>query len=198
MDCSNVFSRLEKAKKKTPEIPMKITINQKTFERIIDYNQIKKRIRLIGIQLNVSYENQHPVFVGVLNGCFMFMADLMKEIQIASEISFIKLSSYDGTSRREINQLIGLETNLESRHVVVVEDIIDTGNSLKHTLDLLNAQKPASIAVCTLLLKPTVVQHDFDNIAYVGFEIPNEFVVGYGLDYRGLGRNLPDIYQEIS
>ncbi|WP_257666504.1 hypoxanthine phosphoribosyltransferase [Parapedobacter tibetensis] len=177
---------------------MKIKINQKDFEPIIDYNQIKKRIRLIGIQLNVAYENQHPVFVGVLNGCFMFMADLMKQIHIACEISFVKLSSYDGTERREqVNELIGLDANLEGREVVIIEDIVDSGNSLKHTLDLVNAQKPASVAVCTLLLKPYALKHTFDNIAYVGFEIANDFVVGYGLDYHGMGRTLPDIYREI-
>lgn len=177
---------------------MKISINQKTFERIIDYNQIKKRIRLIGIQLNVTYEHQHPVFIGVLNGCFMFMADLMKQIHIANEISFVKLASYDGVSRRgTVDELIGLDTDLAGREVVIVEDIVDTGNSLKHTLDLVNAQQPASVAVCTLLLKPDAVQHTFTNIAYVGFEIANDFVIGYGLDYQGMGRTFPDIYREV-
>ena len=178
---------------------MKITINQRTFERAIDYNQIKKRIRLIGIQLNVAYENQTPVFLGVLNGSFMFMADLMKQIHIACEISFVKLASYDGVNRREVvDELIGLDVDLKGREVVIVEDIVDTGNSLKHTLDMVNAQQPASVAVCTLLLKPTAMQHSFENIAYVGFEIPDDFVVGYGLDYHGLGRTLPDIYKEIT
>jgi len=177
---------------------MKITINHKEFERIIDYNQIKKRVRLIGIQLNVTYENQHPVFIGVLNGCFMIMADLMKQIHIASELSFVKLASYEGTSRRDhVDELIGLDCNLEGREVIIVEDIVDTGNSLKHTLDLVNAQKPASVAVCTLLLKPKALKHNFDNIAYVGFEIDNDFVIGYGLDYEGMGRTLPDIYREV-
>lgn len=177
---------------------MKITINQRVFERVIDYNQIKKRIRLIGIQLNVAYEDQYPVFIGVLNGCFMFMADLMKQIHIASEISFVKLASYDGVDRREqVDELIGLDINLNGREVIIVEDIVDTGNSLRHTLDLVEAQKPASISVCTLLLKPGAVQYSFGNIAYVGFEIPNDFVIGYGLDYQGLGRTLPDIYKEI-
>lgn len=177
---------------------MKITINQKQFERIIDYNQIKKRIRLIGIQINVAYENQHPIFIGVLNGCFMVMADLMKQIHITSEISFVKLSSYEGTARRDgVSELIGLDCNLEGREVIIVEDIVDTGHSLKHTLDAVYVQNPASVAVCTLLLKPNALQYTFDNIAYVGFEIDNEFVVGYGLDYLGVGRTLPDIYREI-
>lgn len=178
---------------------MKITINDREFERIIDYNQIKKRIRLIGIQLNVTYENQHPIFIGVLNGCFMIMADLMKQIHIASEVSFVKLSSYKGATRQnQVRELIGLDSSLEGREVIIVEDIVDTGHSLKHTLDAVYAQKPASVAVCTLLLKPAALQYAFDNIAYVGFEIDNEFVVGYGLDYHGMGRTLPDIYKEVT
>jgi|SRR5690606_31066407 len=177
---------------------MKITIDQKNFELMIDYHQIKKRTRLISIQLNVTYENQYPVFIGVLNGCFMFMADLMKHITIPCEISFVKLASYNGTVQQsQVNELIGLETDLKDREVVIVEDIIDSGNSLKHTLDLVNAHQPASVAVCTLLLKPGAVLHQFDNIAYVGFEIANDFVVGYGLDYNGAGRTLPAVYREL-
>lgn len=178
---------------------MNVQIDQKEFEQIIDYDQIKKRIRLIGIQLNVVYENQNPVFLGVLNGCFMFMGDLMKEIKIACEITFVKLSSYKGTVRQEkIKDLLGLEIDLKGREVVIVEDIVDSGNSLRHTLDLVTAQEPASVAVCTLLMKPDAMKHQFDNIAYVGFEISDDFVIGYGLDYNGLGRTFPDIYREVA
>lgn len=177
---------------------MKIEIDQKNFELMISYEQIKKRTRLIGVQLNVSYEHQNPVFIGVLNGSFMFMADLMKQVQIACEMSFVKLSSYPEAIRQDsIQELIGLNMDLAGRDVVLVEDIVDSGNSLKHTLDLINAQQPESVSVCTLLYKPAAVQYQFDNIAYVGFEIANEFVVGYGLDYKGLGRNLKDIYREV-
>lgn len=176
---------------------MKIEIDGKEFEQLIDYEQIKKRARLIGIELNVAYENQTPVFLGVLNGCFMFLGDLMKEVRVACEVSFVKLSSYDGTNRGDdVKKLFGLEMSLEGRDVIIVEDIIDSGNSLKTTLDLVNAQRPASVVVCALLLKPSAMQHKFDNIAYVGFEIENDFVIGYGLDYNGLGRNFPDIYKE--
>lgn len=178
---------------------MKITIDQKHFELMIDYHQIKKRTRLIGIQLNVTYEKQHPVFLGVLNGCFMFMADLMKQVHIACEVAFVKLSSYRGTERQpQVRELIGLDTELRGRDVVIVEDVVDSGNSLKHTLDLVNAHQPASVAVCTLLLKPNALIHQFDNIAYVGFEIANDFVVGYGLDYNGAGRTFPAIYREVA
>lgn len=177
---------------------MKIKIDQKEFEQVIDYDQIKKRARLIGIQLNVAYERQNPVFIGVLNGCFMFMGDLMKEITIACEVSFVKLASYKGTERSEqIDELIGLDVGLRDRDVVIVEDIVDSGHSLKHTIDAVNRSNPASVAVCTLLMKPAALQHKFDNIAYVGFEIPNDFIVGYGMDYNGLGRNLRDIYKEV-
>ncbi len=177
---------------------MNIHIDQKEFEPMISYEQIKKRARLIGIQLNVAYEHQHPVFIGVLNGCFMFMADLMKQVNIACDISFVKLSSYpDGTQRGEIKELMGLEHDLGGRDVVVIEDIVDSGNSLRHTLDAIRAHQPASVAVCTLLYKPASVLYRFDNIAYIGFEIGNEFVVGYGLDYKGMGRTLKDIYREI-
>jgi len=177
---------------------MKIQIDHKEFELLIEHEQVKKRLRLIGIQMNVAYENKVPVFVGVLNGCFMFMADLMKQIHISSEACFIKMASYDGDKRTDdVKHLIGLNHSLKGREVIVVEDIVDTGNTLKCVLDLIRLQEPASIAVCTLLLKPDALVHEFDEIAYVGFEIENQFVVGYGLDYNGLGRNLKDIYRAI-
>ena len=177
----------------------KITIDKKQFELMIDYHQIKKRIRLIGIQLNVAYEHQHPVFIGVLNGSFMLMADLMKQIHIPCELSFIKVASYQGTERQdEINELIGLDVNLKGRHVIIVEDIVDSGHTLKHTLERIATHEPASVSVCTLLLKPAALTHQFENIAYVGFEIANDFVIGYGLDYNGAGRTFPDIYREIT
>jgi len=177
---------------------MKIEIDQKSFALMIDYEQIKKRLRLIGIQLNVAYDGRIPVFVGVLNGCFMFMADLMKEVHIASEVCFVKLASYDGDQRNEkIKHLLGLNQNLKGREVVIVEDIIDTGNTLRETIACVKEHEPASIAVCTLLLKSEALEYDFEEIAYVGFEIENAFVIGYGLDYKGLGRNLKDIYKAI-
>lgn len=177
---------------------MKLQIDDKSFELMIEYDQIKKRARLIGIQLNVSYEHEHPIFLGVLNGSFMFMGDLMKEVNIACDVEFVRLASYRGDQRQEeISELIGLEVDLKGRHVVIVEDVVDTGHTLAHTLDAIHAHQPASVAVCTLLYKPGAVLYRFDNIAYVGFEIPSEFVVGYGLDYKGLGRNMKDIYREV-
>ena len=177
---------------------MKIQIDGKEFEMLLGYEQIKKRIRLLGIQLNVDYENRVPVFLGVLNGSFMFIADLIKEIDIASEITFVKISSYEGSKNTgKIIEEIGLTMNLKDRDVIIVEDIVDSRNTLKYLIEKVKAQSPASVNVCTLLIKPNSIKHAIDEITYLGFEIPNDFVVGYGLDYKGLGRNLKDIYRAI-
>lgn len=175
---------------------MTIQIDDKEFERLIEYDQIKKNIRLIGLQINVAYEKRLPVFISVLNGAFMFTADLMKEVEIGCEISFVKLASYQGEHRNgRVSDLLGLNMSLKDREVIILEDIVDSGNTLKHILDLVKKENPANVAVCTLLLKPQALEHDFSEIAYVGFEIEKEFVLGYGLDYKGLGRNLKDIYR---
>lgn len=175
-----------------------VQIDNKDFEKIIEYEQIKKKIRLIGVQINVAYEKRLPVFVCVLNGAFMFMADLMKEVEIGCEMSFVKLSSYQGDERSgQVKKLIGLNTSLKDREVIVVEDIIDSGNTLRYLLDEIKKENPLSIAVCTLLLKPEALLHEISEIAYVGFEIEKHFVVGYGLDYNGLGRNLKHIYRAV-
>ncbi len=175
---------------------MNIQIDDKDFDLMIEYDQIKKRTRLIGIQLNVDYDNRVPVFVGVLNGSFIFMADLMKEVTISSEVTFVKVSSYDGAvNTGVIKQEIGLQMDLKDRDVILVEDIVDTGATLQFLIDLIKKENPASICVCTLLLKPESLKQEIDEITYVGFEIANDFVVGYGLDYKGLGRNLKDIYR---
>lgn len=177
---------------------MKIEIDHKDFELMIEYEQVKKRLRLIGIQLNVAYDGRVPVFIGILNGCFMFMADLMKQVHISSEVCFVKMASYNGINRNEqVEELMGLNIDLKGRDIIVVEDIIDSGSTLKKVIDNIKKAEPSSLAVCTLLLKPEALQYDFDEIAYVGFEIENQFVVGYGLDYNGLGRNLKDIYRAV-
>lgn len=175
-----------------------IQIDNKDFNLLIEYDQIKKRTRLIGIQLNVDYENRVPVFIGVLNGSFIFLADLMKEVTIASEVTFVKVSSYNGDqSTGEIREEIGLHMDLKGRDVIIVEDIVDSGSTLRYLLEMIHEQQPASVCVCTLLLKPKSLKHEIKEITYVGFEIPDEFVVGYGLDYNGLGRNLKDIYRAV-
>lgn len=174
---------------------MKIQIDQKEFEVMLEHDQVKKQIRLIGIQLNVAYAKRMPVFIGVLTGSFMFIADLMKEIEIGAEVSFVRVASYQGEERTKVKEILGLTIDLKDREVIVVEDIVDTGKTLAFLLEEIEKQEPASVAVCTLLLKPGKLEHDFSELAYVGFEISDEFVVGYGLDYNGLGRNLKDIYK---
>jgi hypoxanthine phosphoribosyltransferase len=123
---------------------MRIEIDQKAFDKMLEYEQIKKRIRLIGIQLNVDYENRIPVFVGVLNGSFIFLADLIKEIDISSEVTFVKVSSYNGDKRSgKIKKEIGLQMDLKGRDVIIVEDIVDSGDTLRYILEMINKENPA-------------------------------------------------------
>ncbi len=176
----------------------KIQIHDKDFEIFLENDTISKRTRLLGIQLNVDYENRCPVFIGVLNGSFLFMADLLKEIDIACEVGFIKVASYQGTSSSGlIKEAFGLPANLHNRDIIIVEDIVDTGLTLKYILEKVHLQQPASVTICSLLFKPAALKEPIKELVYVGFEIPNEFVLGYGLDYNGLGRNLKDIYRAI-
>lgn len=175
-----------------------ISIHHKEFEIFLENETICKRTRLIGIQLNVDYEDRCPIFIGVLNGSFLFMADLLKEVEIDCEVGFIRVASYLGTtSSGEIKETFGLPEDLAGKDVIIVEDIVDTGLTLQYILEKVNAQNPASVNVCSLLFKPTALLSPLKELTYVGFEIPNEFVVGYGLDYDGLGRNLKDIYRAI-
>lgn len=175
-----------------------IEIHDKSFELFLENDTICKRTRLIGIQLNVDYEDKCPIFIGVLNGSFLFMADLLKEIDIACEVGFIKVASYQGTeSTGSIKETLGLPEDLAGRDVILIEDIVDTGRTLKYILEKVTAQNPASVRVCSLLFKPAALLQPIEELTYIGFEIPNEFVVGYGLDYDGLGRNLKDIYRAV-
>jgi len=169
------------------------------FEPLLTYDVIEKRIAAIAGQLNAAYADKTPIFVGVLNGSFMFMGDLMKTINFSCEVAFTKLSSYHGglKSTRIIKDEVDLTFDITGRHIILVEDIIDTGNTMNYLLAKLEVRKPASITVCTLLLKPAALEHKIDELKYVAFEIENKFVVGYGLDYKQLGRNLKDIYQLV-
>jgi hypoxanthine phosphoribosyltransferase len=175
---------------------MRVQIDDKEFDLMLEYDQIKKRTRLLGIQLNLDYENKVPIFIGVLNGSFLFMADLVKEINVACEMAFLRVSSYKGDSSTGIvREVIGLDIDISGRDIIIVEDIVDTGLTLSYLIKQLKEKEPASINVCSLLYKPTAIQEEIEELSYVGFEIANEFVVGYGLDYNGLGRNLKDIYR---
>lgn len=176
----------------------KIQVEDKEFEIFLENETINKRIRLMGIQLNVDYEDKCPLFIGILNGSFLFMADLIKEVNVPCEVAFMRVASYEGASSSgQIKELIGLPENIEGRDIVLVEDIVDTGLTLTHILKTINEKNPASVKVASLLLKPSALKYEIDALEYIGFEIPNEFVVGYGLDYNGLGRNLIDIYRAV-
>jgi len=174
----------------------KIQIADKEFEIFLEKDNINKRTRLLGIQFNVDYEDRCPIFIGVLNGSFLFMADLLKEVTVSCEVGFIKVSSYEGVSSTgKVKEIFGLPEDLHNRDVILVEDIVDTGLTIKHIIEKVREQQPASIKVCSLLFKPAALLEPIPELEYIGFDIPNEFVVGYGLDYNGLGRNLNDVYR---
>ncbi len=174
---------------------MQVTVHDKTFIPYLSSIDIQDRISIIAKQISKDYEGKQPLFIGILNGSFIFAADLFKQITIPASISFIKLVSYKGTSSTgTVITSIGLEENLTDKDIIIVEDIVDTGKTLTEFLPSLSKQNPKSIKICTLLQKPEAMQYPLD-VDYVGFSIPNKFVVGYGLDYDGLGRNYGEIYQ---
>ena len=171
-----------------------IQVKDKSFSLFISEKEILKEVKRIAAQINKDFRGEEPVFLAVLNGSFIFAADLMKEINLPCEISFVKLASYQGVSTTgQIREVIGLNIDLTDRPVIIVEDIVDTGLTMAHMMEVLKQQNPASIDICTLLLKPGKLQVDLD-IKYCCLEIPNDFIVGYGLDYDGYGRNTRDIY----
>ena len=171
-----------------------IDIKDKTFETLIPEEEILRRVKVVADKISNDLKGKNPLLLGVLNGSFIFAADLMRMLTIESEISFVKMSSYEGTeSTGNVKKLVGLNENIEGRTVVIVEDIVDSGLTMERMLEYLKDSKPAEIRICTLLLKPENLKRKLD-IDYVAMEIPNDFIVGYGLDYDGLGRNLRDIY----
>ena len=170
-------------------------ILDKSFKPYLTSSEISLAIQKIANQINLDYQDKNPLFIAILNGSFIFASDLFKKINIPAEISFIKLASYQGIkSTGNVITAIGLETDLFDRHVVVLEDIIDTGKTLSAFLPQLQHQQPKSLKVCTLLHKKEATKFPID-IDYLGFEIPDLFVVGYGLDYNGYGRNMDQIMQ---
>jgi hypoxanthine phosphoribosyltransferase len=172
-----------------------ISVLDKQFKPYLSAHAIDTRIKELGIEITNDYAAKNPLFLCILNGSFMFAADLYKQIDLSSEISFVKLASYKGTtSTGNIVNMIGLDKDLFEREVIIIEDIVDTGKTLFEFLPTIIHQQPKSVEIVTLLQKPEALQHDL-KVKYVGFEIPNKFVVGYGLDYDGYGRNLPEIYQ---
>lgn len=160
-------------------------------------SQILERVEAVAEQINRDYEGKKPLFLAVLNGSFMFASDLMKNISIDAQISFVKLASYQGTvSSGKVHEVIGINEDLTGRDVIIVEDIVESGKTMTQMIDSLSARNPASVKICTLFFKPAKLEVKLD-VDYVAFEIPDDFIVGYGLDYDQLGRNLRNIYTII-
>lgn len=174
-----------------------IQIKDKNFSLSIPEQKIQEAVKKVGEAINNDLADQNPLFIGVLNGAFMFAADLMKYVTIPSEITFVKLSSYEGLyTTGNVKEIIGLNESVIGRNVVVIEDIVDTGITMERILSSLKVKGAASIRVATFLQKPDALQRDIQ-IDYIAMKIPNDFIVGYGLDYDGYGRNLRDIYTVI-
>jgi len=176
----------------------RVKIHDKEFELYIPAEKIQSVVEEMAGKINKEFAGKNPLFLCVLNGAFMFATELFKRLDfVDAQITFVKLASYQGTQTTgKIKQLIGLNENIEGRTVVILEDIVDTGITIEKTIEQLQCLAPKEVHVATLLLKPDALQKEVD-LKYTGIEIPNEFIVGYGLDYDGLGRNLPDIYSIV-
>ncbi|MCH5244106.1 MAG: hypoxanthine phosphoribosyltransferase [Lentimicrobiaceae bacterium] len=171
-----------------------IRIKDKEFKPYLPAEELDRIITELAERINRDYAGRSPILFPMLNGAFMFAADLVKKITLECRISMLKVSSYQGLqSTNKVQDLIGLQECIENEDVIIIEDIVDTGVTMAHVLDMLKDKKPKSIAICSLLFKPDKFTKDY-RIDYIGKSIPNEFVVGYGFDYDGYGRNLPDIY----
>ncbi len=172
-------------------------VKDKEFRVSIPESEILKQVARVAKEINLDYEGETPVFLAVLNGSFMFAADLLREITLPCEVSFVKMTSYEGVnSTGTIREMIGLNTDITGRPVIIVEDIVDTGLTMAHMLETLKAHNPKSVDICTLLLKPDKLKVNLD-VRYCCLEIPNDFILGYGLDYDQLGRNTRDIYTVV-
>ena len=176
-------------------LPETVECKGETFKVFITKEQIEARIRLLGEQLDREYDDKKPIFIGILNGSFIFLSDLMRMVSVPCEVDFMKLSSYgdEKVSSGNVTELKHIDAKLKGRHVILVEDIVDTGLSMKYMIEMMKQYEPASVKVVTLLHKKDATLHDVQ-IDYVGFEIPTKFVLGYGLDYAQEGRNLAQIY----
>ncbi|MBQ8154348.1 MAG: hypoxanthine phosphoribosyltransferase [Prevotella sp.] len=174
-----------------------VKIKDKTFETSISEQEIKERVKMLAQQMSKDFEGKNPLFLAVLNGSFIFAADLMREMTIPCEISFVKLASYQGTtSTGKVKEVIGINEDLTGRTVVIVEDIVESGKTMKRMIETLGTRNPASVHICTLFVKPEKLEVDLD-IEYSAFSIPNAFIVGYGLDYDQQGRCLKEVYSLV-
>lgn len=174
-----------------------ITIHNKDFRPYLSAAALDEAVTSLAARLSADYVGREPLFVVVLTGAFMFASDLLKRITGPCEIVFIRVASYDGTgSSGMVQEILGLREDVADRHLIIVEDIVDTGTTMHHLLPTLLSKGPASVEIATLFFKPESLRHEL-SLRYVALEIPNDFVVGYGLDYDGLGRNLPDVYVAV-
>ena len=174
-----------------------VTIHDKTFRPYLSAAALDEAVSALATRLSADYAGREPLFVVVLTGAFMFASDLLKRMTEPCEIVFIRVTSYEGTdSTGVVQEVLGLRENIQGRHIIIVEDIVDTGTTMHHLLPTLLAKGPASVEIATLFYKPASLRHQLD-LRYVALEIPNDFVVGYGLDYDGLGRNLSDVYVAV-
>lgn len=175
-----------------------LRVHDKEFQPFISAEQIEAQVSRVAEEINRDYAGKRPLFIAILNGAFMFAADLFKHLSVESEICFIKLASYKGIkSTGQVITAIGLDVDLVGRDIIVLEDIVDTGKTLSHFLPQLQHHQPSTLKIAALLHKPDAIVHKL-NIDYLGFTVPNKFLLGYGLDYDGLGRNIKEIYQLIS
>lgn len=171
-----------------------IKVKDKEFKPFIPEAEVKERVKALALQISKDMEGKNPLLLAVLNGSFIFAADLMREMTIPCEISFVKLASYQGTtSTGTIKEVMGINEDLTGRTIIIVEDIVESGLTMKQMMESLGTRAPESVHICTLLLKPERLKVDLD-IEYVAFSIPNDFILGYGLDYDQQARHLKDIY----
>lgn len=171
-----------------------IKIKDKTFETSIPEAAIKQRVKELAQSISKDMDGKTPLLIGVLNGAFIFAADLIREMTIPCEISFVKLASYQGTtSTGKVQEVLGINENLSGRHIIIVEDIVDTGRTMKQMVESIGTRNPASISICALFVKPDKLEEPLD-IPYAAFSIPNDFILGYGLDFDQAGRGLKEIY----
>lgn len=174
-----------------------VKINDRSFRVSITETEIKTRIKSLAAEISADMEGKNPIFLAVLNGAFIFAADLMREMTIPCEISFVKLASYQGTtSTGKIKEVFGINEDLTGRTVIIVEDIVESGQTMKNMIESLGTRNPASVHICTLFFKPDKLKEEL-SLDYVAFRIPDDFIVGYGLDYDQAGRGLKDVYSIV-
>lgn len=171
-----------------------IQVNNKEFELFVDSKKIESIVTNLGRRLNEDYAGKDPILIGILNGSFLFIADLVRQLDFDPIVTFTRLASYNGTqSKGQVDELIGLKEDLKGKHVLIIEDIVDTGNTLRKIAETLKGKEVASLEIVTLLFKSSVYNNSM-NIKYFGLDVPNKFIVGYGLDYDGRGRSLKGLY----